>query len=78
MPYIIPGRRGHPEPNTTCNIGELTFELYRSCMWALPDTPRYMDYNALLGALEATKLELYRRHIAPYEDLQLARNGDVY
>lgn len=37
----------------------------------------YSRYNAIIGALECCKQELYRRHIAPYEDQAIERNGDV-
>lgn len=39
---------------------------------------RYEDYNEAIGALECAKLELYRRLIAPYEDVKIEENGDVY
>lgn len=38
----------------------------------------YQAYNDCLGALEGAKLELYRRRIAPYEDVKIKQNGDVY
>ena len=38
----------------------------------------YSDFNEVLGVLEAVKLELYRRMIAPYEDIKKEENGDVY
>lgn len=38
----------------------------------------YREYNDIIGALEACKLELYRRMVAPYEDEAIKRNGDVY
>ena len=31
-----------------------------------------------IGALEAAKLEFYRRVVAPYEDQKMLDNGDVY
>lgn len=37
----------------------------------------YSDWNEILGALECCKLELYRKHIAPYEDEKIEQNGDV-
>ena len=37
----------------------------------------YGMYNDVVGALESAKLELYRRHIASYEDLKIRNNGDV-
>jgi len=39
---------------------------------------RYQNLNALIGVLECAKLELYRRVAAPYEDLKIMENGDVY
>jgi hypothetical protein len=38
---------------------------------------KYHRYNAIIGALECCKQELYRRHIGPYEDKAIERNGDV-
>lgn len=39
---------------------------------------KYYEYNTLIGVLESAKLELYRRKIAPYENLKCELNGDVY
>lgn len=39
--------------------------------------PSYKQYNAAIGVLECTKLELYRRIIAQYEDIKIKENGDV-
>ena len=39
---------------------------------------RYKNLNAVIGALECAKLELYRRVAAPYEDEKIIENGDVY
>jgi hypothetical protein len=41
-------------------------------------TARYADYNAVIGALEACKLEFYRRVVSLYEDKKKEINGDVY
>lgn len=38
---------------------------------------RYKNLNAILGALEGVKLELYRRIISDYEDDKIVQNGDV-
>lgn len=40
--------------------------------------PRYDDYNEAIGVLECVKLELYRRAVAPFEDIKREENGDVY
>lgn len=37
----------------------------------------YATYNAVIGIVEAAKLELYRTHIAPYEEQKKFDNGDV-
>jgi hypothetical protein len=39
---------------------------------------KYETLNAIVGALECAKLELYRRVAAPYEDTKIDSNGDVY
>lgn len=39
---------------------------------------QYQAYNDVLGALEGAKLEFYRRSMAPYEDIKILENGDVY
>jgi hypothetical protein len=38
----------------------------------------YSLYNTMLGSVEAAKLEIYRRLIAPYEDTKIKENGDVF
>ncbi len=37
----------------------------------------YQMYNDAIGALEGAKLELYRRHVAAYENEKIKENGDV-
>jgi len=39
--------------------------------------PKYNNYNEIVGVLECAKQELYRRQIAPYEDIKIKDNGDV-
>ena len=38
----------------------------------------YQIYNDIIGALENSKLELYRRKISNYENKKIKENGDVY
>lgn len=38
----------------------------------------YQRLNDVIGALEANKLEVYRRLAAPYEDEKIRTNGDVF
>lgn len=81
MPYITQGSRerlsdGSELPFTP---GELNF-----CITQLVDRYlhaarlSYTTLNEVIGVLECTKLELYRRVAAPYEDVKCVENGDVY
>ena len=38
----------------------------------------YTTLNEVIGVLECTKCELYRRIVVPYETKKLKENGDVY
>ncbi len=37
----------------------------------------YETFNDIIGVLECAKLEMYRRQVAPYEDIKMEENGDV-
>ena len=91
MPYIVHDDRIHidsllgpliteMERNSAWfkrdGIGRLNYVITRVILATQPD--RYRDYNELLGLLEAVKLELYRRRVAPYENLKAVATGDVY
>ncbi len=81
MPYINKKLRAPVMKAGASNVGELTYALTRTVLDYLgkqPDPPRFRDYAEALGALEATKLELYRRKIAVYEELKCAEEGDVF
>ena len=58
--------------------GALNYVVTRLCLGRLGKEPYYADFNAVVGALECAKLELYRRMVAPYENGKIAENGDVY
>ena len=80
MPYITQERRddincGEP----AVNAGELNYVLTQLCVSYFRHVGgRYQQINDILGALEGAKLEFYRRGAAPYEDMKIAENGDVY
>lgn len=63
--------------------GDLNYVVTRLCLGLLYDLPQsrpklnYQKLNAVVGALEAAKLEIYRRHVAPYEDMKMLDHGDV-
>jgi len=37
----------------------------------------YQTFNDVLGAMEGSKLEFYRRYISDYEDEKINNNGDL-
>lgn len=78
MPYIIEEVREQLDYRQPKTVGELTYELYAAVLTYIESfDEKFAVYAEVLGALEATKLELYRRSIAPYEDEKLEVNGDV-
>lgn len=80
MPYLTKERQdelliANGFPTTG---GDLNYIVTKLCLEFAGDSPRYETYNTIIGALEACKLEFYRRAVAPYEDLKIKENGDVY
>lgn len=79
MPYITKERRidliAGQIPKTP---GELTYLLTKDVDEYLTDNLNFDGFADAIGALEATKLELYRRLVSPYEDMKLLDNGEVY
>jgi hypothetical protein len=55
--------------------GELTYAIYRLLLNY--QAANFAEHSAVLGAVEAAKLEYYRRKVAPYEDEKIKENGDV-
>ena len=58
------------------STGELNYVVTRLLLNTNPT--RYEDYNSLIGVLECTKQEFYRRAVATYEDVKATENGDLY
>lgn len=85
MPYIKQQERDRFENlvksmhlTAVLNAGELNYLITQLVHSFLETKARsYQNYNDALGALEGAKLELYRQHIAKYEDVKIALNGDV-
>lgn len=81
MPYIKQHQREllddayGPEP---VDAGELNyvFTVIAHSYWKRCGK-NYQAFNDIIGALEGCKLELYRRHVGPYEDIKIEENGDV-
>ena len=80
MPYIRKSQREYIR--TTLEMekpGDLTFSFTETCRLYLErHGESYRTYNDILGSLECTKLELYRRKIAQYEDKKIKQNGDIW
>ena len=77
MPYIPEEDRHGPHIGGTS--GELNFAITRLVNdYIMTRGLRYRVINDAIGALECAKLELYRRIAAPYENLKIRENGDVY
>ena len=86
MPYVTPGERDALRPVPwTRKPGQLAYVLTEACLRYLLEVEAvdgretsFADLAAVIGALEAAKLEFYRRMVAPHEDAACERNGDVY
>lgn len=88
MPYIEQGRRsaivwaglyGGVDAAHVASEGELNFAItYLINTYVEREGKSYKTFNAIIGALECAKLEMYARRIRPYEDRKKEENGDVY
>jgi len=84
MPYIPHEERepfGTPARRlgvAAVTVGQLNFNITSMILSFLGPHPHYRDFNEAIGALECIKQELYRRMVAPYEDMKIKENGDVY
>lgn len=80
MPYITQAAREFLEYEGAIpeNAGELNYLITTIIhdYWRA-NGQNYQAFNDIIGALEGAKLELYRRKVAPYEDLKIQENGDV-
>ncbi len=84
MPYITPKDRDRFEPELSGlaapkTPGELNYlfteiadKYMRKCGLS------YQAINDVLGAFDGASKEFYRRIAAPYEDIKIKLNGDVY
>lgn len=80
MPYIKQDRRAQimnfESPKTS---GELNFCITSIINeYMVMNKLSYSVINDIVGALECTKMELYRKLAAPYEDIKCEENGEVY
>lgn len=78
MPYIDPKKR-HSLNDGPVTPGELNYQISQVInLYLMNKGISYTTFNEIIGALECEKLEIYRRLIAPYEDIKLKENGEVY
>lgn len=82
MPYIKQERRQKLDaglwPDYPADAGELNYVLTTVIRQYWMARKRYAAINDIVGALDGAKMEFYRRIAAPYEDIKIAENGDVY
>ena len=79
MPYIKNERKKRlvNPSEVPKNTGELTYLLFDQCLdYMYIYGRKFQTLAEILGALEAAKIEFYRRIVAPYEDEKIAENGD--
>ena len=78
-PYIDTQSKNDVYTSGAQNVGQLTYVLTESCIeYVARKQESFQVYAEILGALEATKLELYRRLITPYEESKRLLNGDIF
>jgi hypothetical protein len=83
MPYIKKERRREILVAGTVSLPETAGELNFLVTTLLLDYVTkhgigYQTFNDVMGVLECAKQEFYRRKVAPYEDIKVKENGDVY
>ena len=80
MPYIKKGDRYRVCVGRIClTPGELNCAFTRIITEYLEDQGKnYQTINDCIGALEACKLEFYRRVVVSYENKKIEENGDVF
>lgn len=80
MPYIKQEDRNALDnlKRSPQNAGELNYVIHLVLSnYEQDNGVSYQTYNDMIGALEAAKMELYRRKVAVYEDKKVEENGDI-
>jgi len=80
MPYIKKSDREYLDNGGKPNdIGELNYVITKTILDYLNDNSvSYPIMNEIMGVLECTKQEFYKRVVSPYENREIMINGDVY
>lgn len=58
--------------------GHLNYAITKLIMAFFRMRSGYAAIASVIGVLENVKQEFYRRVVAPYEDIKMKANGDVY
>ncbi len=84
MPYIAQEDRDRLDPlirdvaHEIGTVGELNYAITRLAHLFLPRFGlRYKNLNEVVGVLECSKQEFYRRIVANFEDGKIEDNGDL-
>jgi len=90
MPYIIQGFRDRFDEKinelvqllkySSENDGNVNYVITRILNGAFSGQDgewRYASLARAIGCVECVKQEMYRRQVAPYEDLAVYKNGDI-
>lgn len=64
--------------NIIDNCGDLNYAITVLIGFYINGELNYSKLNEVVGVLECSKHELYRRVISPYEDLKIKENGDLF
>lgn len=78
MPYITRERRKELLEDFPKSPGDLNYIFSDILYEYWLAHKNYQGINDIIGALEACKLEFYRRVVVPYEEEKREVNGDVY
>jgi len=86
MPYITQKQKDRLGREAISNCGqfietsgELNYLITDLCKHFIKQHgSKYSTYNDVIGVLECSKQELYRRVVSLYEDEKRLINGDVY
>ena len=85
MQYIDQDSRNKLDPNmvllseNTNTVGQLNYCITKLCINFLKrSTISYTALNEIIGVLECSKLEFYRKMLEKYEDEKERENGTVW
>ena len=91
MPYIPNSRRAELDAHIEhlvaaikhpgrwdATAGDLNYAITRMMLECCPMGERYWGMSAVRGVVQDAVDEFYRRKMAPYEDEQKDKSGDVY